>query len=262
VAGLFFDQVIERDARMGWLDRHTAKPTRILITLLIWLFAVAMAYPYLPGSDSRAFQGVSVLVGLMVSFGASSIVGQAGAGLILMYTSAFRVGDYVRIQDTEGTITKVGIFSTRMRTGLGDEVVLPSALVLANTSRNYSRAGDDPGFVVSTQVTIGYDTPWRQVHAMLEEAAQRTEGIVADPAPRVFQTALSDFYVEYQLAALCGITEPYARARVVSALHANLQDVFNEHGVQIMSPHYLGDPEQPKVVPKSAWFKPPAKPAA
>jgi small-conductance mechanosensitive channel len=130
--------------------------------------------------------------------------------------------------------------------------------VLANTARNYSRVGDLPGFVVSTKITIGYDTPWRQVHAMLEEAARRTEGILAEPAPRVFQTALSDFYVEYQLAALCGITEPYARARVVSALHANIQDVFNEHDVQIMSPHYLADPERPKVVPKSAWFKPPA----
>jgi small-conductance mechanosensitive channel len=254
VTDLFFDQVIERNVRVGWLDRHSAKPTKILVRLLVWIFALAMAYPYLPGADSRAFQGLSVLVGLMISFGASSIVGQAAAGLILMYTSTFRVGEYVRVQESEGTITEMGIFATRLRTGMGDEIVLPNSLVLACTTRNYSRVGVEPGFVVGAKLTIGYDTPWRQVHAMLVEAAQRTEGVLAEPAPRVFQTDLSDFYAEYQLAAVCGIAEPYARARVVSALNANIQDVFNENEVQIMSPHYFADPERPKVVPKSKWF--------
>ena len=260
VLGAFFDQVTESDARIGWLDRHTARPTRILVTLLAWIFAIAMAYPYLPGSDSRAFQGLSVLVGLMVSFGASNLVGQAASGLILMYTSAFRVGDYVRIGDTEGTITEIGIFVTRVRTGMGDEAMLPNTVVLTGTTRNYSREAVGAGFMVGATVTIGYDVPWRQVQAMLEEAARRTPGVLGVPPPRAFQVKLSDFYVEYRLAALCGFEDPAQRAETVSRLNANIQDVFNEHGVQILSPHYLGDPDRPKVVPKAQWFKAPARP--
>jgi small-conductance mechanosensitive channel len=258
-ASFVLDQVDERDMRMGWLDRHTTKPTRILVTLLIWIFALAMAYPYIPGSESRAFQGLSVLVGLMVSLGASSIVGQAASGLILMYTRVFRAGEYIRIQETEGTVTELGIFATRVRTGHGDEVTLPNSFVLGNVSRNFSRGAGEPDFIASASVTIGYDAPWRQVHAMLEEAARRTPGFRTDPAPRVFQTALSDFYVEYQLAARCAAEGALARADAVSRLHANIQDVFNEHGVQIMSPHYLGDPDRPKVVPRAEWFKSPAR---
>jgi len=113
--------------------------------------------------------------------------------------------------------------------------------------------------VVDTTVTIGYDTPWRQVHAMLIEAALRTPGVLADPAPRVFQTALSDFYPEYRLVCQAIPSEPRPRAVVLSVLHANIQDVFNEHGVQIMSPHYRGDPAQPKLVPKAQWFAAPAQ---
>jgi len=258
-AQFFFDRIEERDIRMGWLDRHTARPTRILVGIMIWIFAIAMSYPYLPGADSRALQGLSVLVGLMVSLGASSIVGQAASGLILMYTRVFRAGEYIRIQETEGTVTELGIFATRVRTGHGDEVMLPNSFVLGNVSRNFSRGAGEPDFIASASVTIGYDAPWRQVHAMLEEAARRTPGIRADPAPRVFQTALSDFYVEYQLAARCAAEGALARAETISGLHANIQDVFNEHDVQIMSPHYLGDPDRPKVVPRGEWFKHPAR---
>ena len=218
-----------------------------------------MAYPYIPGSESRAFQGLSVLFGLMVSLGASNIVGQAAAGLILMYTRAFRAGEYVRIQETEGTVKELGIFTTCIRTGLGDEVMLPNNYVLGNVSRNYSRGAGEPDFVITASVTIGYDTPWRQVHALLEEAARATPGVCADPAPRVFQTALSDFYAAYQLSARCAVTGALARAEAVSRLHANIQDVFNEHGVQIMSPNYEADPEAPKIVPRARWFAAPAR---
>jgi small-conductance mechanosensitive channel len=256
----FLDRIVERDVQMGWLDKDTAPPTRMILIFVIWVFAIAMAYPYLPGSDSRALQGLSVLVGLMVSIGASSTVGQAASGLILMYTRVFRVGEYVRIQDTEGTVTELGMFVTRVRTGLGEEVMLPNSMVLANTSKNYSRAHAGTGFVIDTTVTIGYDTPWRQVSAMLTEAARRTPGITTDPEPRVFQTALSDFYPEYRLVAYSQAKSPYTRAQALDRLHANIQDVFNEHGVQIMSPHYLGDPESAKVVPKARWFEAPAKP--
>ena len=258
-AAFFFDRIEEQDLEIARIDRHTAKPTKFLVILIVWIFAVAMAYPYIPGSGSRAFQGLSVLVGLMVSLGASNLVGQAAAGLILMYTRTFRVGEYVRIQDTEGTVVELGMFMTRVRTGLGDEVMLPNNTVLANVSRNFSRGLGEPDFIITASVTIGYDVPWRQVHAMLEEAARATPGVRDEPPPRVFQTALNDFYVAYQLSARCAAEGALARAEAASRLHANIQDVFNEHGVQIMSPHYLGDPDTPKVVPPARWHEAPAK---
>jgi small-conductance mechanosensitive channel len=259
---MFLDRISDERVTFGWLDRDTAPPTRMVFTVVVWLFALAMAYPYLPGAKSQAFQGLSVLLGLMVSIGASSTIGQAASGLILMYTRAFRVGEFVHIQGTEGTVIELGLFSTRVRTGMGEEVMLPNTMVLANTSKNYSRVVPGTGFIVDTVVTIGYDAPWRQVQAMLKEAASRVPAIAAQPEPRVFQTALSDFYVEYRLVAYSRVEDPLPRADAISRLHASIQDVFNEHGVQIMSPHYLGDPADAKIVPKGRWFEKPAVPPA
>jgi len=258
----FFARVRDQQLTIGWLDRDTANPTSAIFSLLVWLFALAMAYPYLPGSDSEAFKGLSVLVGLMVSIGASGTVSQASSGLMLMYTRAFRVGEFVRIQDVEGTVMEIGLFATRIRTGMGEEVMLPNTVVLGNSSRNYSRAVPGTGFVLDTVVTIGYDTPWRQVVAMLTEAASRVDAIARTPPPRVVQTALTDFYVEYRLVAYAKPEAPVPRAEALNQIHACIQDVFNEHGVQIMSPHYVGDPATAKVVAKHDWYAAPAKPPA
>jgi small-conductance mechanosensitive channel len=245
-----------------WLDTDTAKPTQRIFGAAVWLFALVMAYPYLPGADSDAFKGISVLIGLMFTVGGSSLFGQAASGLILMYSRTIRVGEYVRINDQEGTVTELGTFTTRIRTGLGEELTLPNALVLGTVTKNYSRTVHGRGYIVDTTVTIGYDTPWRQVEAMLTEAALRTPGVLAQPAPRVFQTALSDFYPEYRLVCQAVPSEPRPRAEVLANLHGNIQDVFNEYGVQIMSPHYLGDPDGPKVVPKKDWYAAPASAGA
>lgn len=259
VTGAFFSRVERGHFSLGWLDADTARPTRRLVTIVVSVFALAMAYPYLPGSHTDAFKGLSVLVGLMVSIGASGLVGQAASGLILMYSRAIRVGEFARIGDVEGTVTDLGAFVTRLRTGMGEEVVLPNAMVMGQITRNYSRTTGGNGFTLNTSVTIGYDTPWRQVHAMLLEAAKRTRGILADPAPRVVQTALSDFYVEYLLIAQAGPEAPRQRAEALSELHGHVQDVFNEYDVQIMSPHYLGDPPKPVLVPPSRRYAPPAR---
>ncbi len=260
IARTFFDHVEQGRGVYGWLDAETVGPTRRIATVVIWLFALVMAYPYLPGAHTEAFKGVSVLLGLMISLGASSLVGQAASGLILIYTRTIRSGEYVRIGEHEGTVVDLGMFATRIRTGLGEELTLPNSLIMGTVTRNYSRAVQGGrGYVVDTVVTIGYDAPWRQVHAMLVEAAGRTEGILTDPKPRVFQTALSDFYVEYRLVAQAIPSEPRPRAEVLATLHANIQDVFNEYGVQIMSPHYRGDPATPKLVPPDGWSPPPAK---
>jgi small-conductance mechanosensitive channel len=219
-----------------------------------------MAYPYLPGSGSEAFKGVSVLVGLMITVGGSNLIGQGASGLILMYSRTLRVGEYVRINEQEGTITDLGAFTTKIRTGLGEEITFPNAVLLSTTTKNYSRAVKGRGYVLDTVVTIGYDTPWRQVSAMLVEAAQRTAGVLVNPPPRVFKTALSDFYIEYRLVCQAIPEQPRPRAEVLDALHSNVVDVFNAYGVQIMSPHYLGDPGTEKIVRAEDAFAAPAVP--
>lgn len=255
----FFERVRDGQIRLGWLDADVVVPSRRIAKVVIWLFALAMAYPYLPGAHTEAFKGLSVLVGLMVSLGASNLVGQAASGLILTYGRVFRRGEYVRVSEHEGTVTELGVFATRIRTGLGEELTISNSSILAATTKNYSRAIKGAGFVLDTTVTIGYDTPWRQVHAMLVEAALQTPGVLADPAPQVFQTALSDFYPEYRLVCQAVPSEPRPRALILSALHANIQDVFNVYGVQIMSPQYFEDPSEPKLVPRSKWFTSPAR---
>lgn len=258
----FSKRLLERLSRPGtisWLTHETLLPTTRLTSVGIWLFALAMAYPYLPGSGTEAFKGLSVLIGLMISLGASSVVGQAAAGLILTYTRTLRPGEFVQVGGYEGTVTEIGMFTTTIRTGLGEVLTIPNSTITGTVTKNYSREVQGSGYVIDTVVTIGYDTPWRQVEAMLFEAARRTPGILEKPEPKVFQTALSDFYPEYRLVAQAVPTEPRPRAELLTLLHANIQDVFNEYGVQIMSPHYLGDPEQEKWVPKDRWFTEPAR---
>ncbi|RTL30179.1 MAG: mechanosensitive ion channel family protein [Burkholderiales bacterium] len=259
VVSSFFTRIEQGHLGVHWMSADSAGPTRRIATWGIWLFALAMAYPYLPGAQTEAFKGMSVLVGLMMSLGASSLVGQVAGGLILTYSSMLRKGEYVRIGDHEGTVVSIGAFNTRIRTGLGEEITLPNSLIVGSATKNYSRAVKGLGYVVDTVVTIGYDTPWRQVHAMLIEAAKRTPGVLLDPAPTVFQTSLSDFYPEYRLVCQAIPAEPRPRAEVLANLHAHIQDVFNENGVQIMSPHYMQDPDSAKVVPPSRWFTPPAQ---
>lgn len=260
-SGRFFDLVQQRKLSVSWLEADLVSPTRRISSIAIWLFALTMAYPYLPGSGTEAFKGVSVLLGLMISLGASSLVGQAASGLILTYSRVYRKGEFIRIGEHDGTISDLGMFTTRIRNGMGVELTLPNSYVLGNVTKNYSRVVNGQGFVVDTRVSIGYDTPWRQVEAMLVEAALATPGVLSDPAPQVFQTALSDFYPEYLLICHAVPSAPRPRAEVINQLHANIQDVFNKYGVQIMSPHYLADPEQAKLVARQNWYAAPARAA-
>ena len=261
VSGLtqsFFERIKSQQLHIGWLDAETALPTQRITVFIIWLFAFAMAYPYLPAAQTDAFKGLSVLVGLMMSIGASGVVGQLASGMILLYAKALRTGDYVKIGDTtEGTVTELGLMTTHISTGTGEEVIIPNAVIVASITRNYSREmGSGRAFALQVGVTIGYSTPWRQVHAMLLDAATSTKGILAEPLPYVIQTALSDFYIEYKLIAFAGPEAPAQRALALSELYANVLDVFNNNGVQIMSPHYFNDPSQPHVVPVDKWHSP------
>lgn len=260
LAGLFFEQVQSGRHSVGGLDADTVGATRSLFNAVVYLFAVGLSFPQLPGADTEAFKGLSVLVGLMVSIGASGLAGQGVAGLILMYSRTLRVGQSVRVGDVAGIVSRIGAFTTRIRTGLGEEALLSNALILQSGARNFSTTASGSRYTVSTRVTIGYATPWRQVVAMLETAAHRVPDIAPSPPPFVRQTALSDFYVEYCLVACVRDGTESPRPDVLDRLHASIQDVFNEYGVQIMSPNYEADPPAPQVVPRDSWYPAPAAP--
>jgi small-conductance mechanosensitive channel len=256
VLGLWFRAVEAGRVKPLWLFPDTAQPTRRLATALLWAFAAAVAYPHLPGSQTDAFKGVSVFLGLMVTLGSSGLVSQIMSGFTVTYSRALRIGHFVRIGDVEGTVTHLGVLSTKVRTPWNEDVTIPNAVVVAQTTKDYSSLGDRVGAFMPTSVTIGYDTPWRQIHAMLLQAADRTPGLRRDPKPMVLQASLEDFYVKYTLFSC--LERQDQRPFVMAALHANIQDVFNEYGVQIMSPNYVIDPASPKVVLKKDWFAAPA----
>jgi len=194
------------------------------------------AYPYIPGSSSPAFQGISVFLGLLISLSSSAAIGNIVSGTVLTYTGGFRLDDRVKIGDTIGDIVETSMLVTKIRTIKNVVVSIPNAVVLSSPMVNYSALARQEGLILHTGVTIGYDAPWRQVHELLITAARRTRGIVETPAPFVLQTALNDFYVAYEINAYTH--EPQRMVQIYSDLHANIQDAFNEAGVEIMSPHY------------------------
>ncbi|MGH7726866.1 MAG: mechanosensitive ion channel family protein [Candidatus Eiseniibacteriota bacterium] len=245
-----------RTAESQWMHVEIARATRRLVVALLWIFAIVVAYPYLPGSGTAAFQGVSVFIGLMVSLGSSGIVSQVLGGLVVVYTRAFTAGDYVRIAENEGTVTEIGALAAKVTTVRKEEITIPYSVLVSSATINYSRQAREGGAIVATDVAVGYDVAWRQVVALLVEAAHRTSPVLTDPAPRVQMRDLGSFAVEYRL--LFRIARPAERYIVLSELHSNILDAFNEHGVQIMTPAFEGQPESRLVVPKSAWYAAPA----
>ena len=213
-----------------------AEPTAKLIRALICAAAVVIAFPYLPGSESPAFKGISVFVGVLLSLGSSSAMAHAVAGTILTYMRAFQIGDFVRIGTDLGEVVEKTLLVTRIKTQKSEVITIPNGTVLGGVVVNYSAEGRKRGVIFHTVVTIGYSAPWRQVHELLISAALATEGVLHDPGPFVLQTGLNDFYVSYELNAYTAI--PGQMQSVYSRLHQNIQDRFNEAGVEINSPHY------------------------
>jgi small-conductance mechanosensitive channel len=259
IAALLFQAAEEERISLPVIHPETAAPTRRIVVALLWLCALVVSYPYLPGSQSEVFKGVSVFVGLLISLGSSGVMNQAMSGLMVTYSRAIKVGDFVSVAGIDGTVTAIGTLATKITTPRNEEITIPNAVAVSSPVINYTRNGA-AGVLVSTSVTIGYDTPWRQVRALLELAARRTPGVRTDPPPRVLQTALEDFYVKYTL--LAAPEQPDKRMVLLDRLHASILDAFNEYGVQIMSPNYEADPQTPKVVPRSAWHAAPSPPSA
>ncbi len=253
----FFLNVEDGSLDVSWMEPETARASRRVVVVIVWIFALVVAYPYIPGSQTEAFKGITVFLGLMLSLGSAGIIGQILGGIVVVYTRAFQTGDFVKINEYEGNIDEIGVLSTKIRTLRNEEITIPNAVLLSATTTNYSRyAKKGEGAIVATTITIGYDAPWRQVHAMLDIAAGRTSTILKTPPPLVLQKALSDFYVEYTLRF--AIQKPEMRYRVLSELHGHIQDVFNEHGVQIMSPNFEAQPQEKVWVPKEEWHTAPA----
>ncbi|MDX1555194.1 MAG: mechanosensitive ion channel family protein [Xanthomonadales bacterium] len=256
----FFTGVNQGRIRFENFDQDWAIPTYKIVRVLVVIFAVVIAYPYIPGSDSLAFKGASVFLGVLLSLGSSSFIAHTIAGLTMTYRGAFKEGDVVRIGDVTGEVEDIKLLVTRIRTPKNEVVIVPNSNILNTDVVNYSRFARDGALYLHSVVGIGYDAPWRQVEAMLLEAVRRTDGLLQEPPPFVLQKSLGDFTVNYEVNAAC--RDDRQMPALYSRLHANIQDVFNEHGVQIMSPHYVADSDPPKVVPKEKWFDAPAKPPA
>jgi small-conductance mechanosensitive channel len=228
-----FNEVERQNITLPGFYPDWALPSFKIIRFLIIAFAVVMAFPYLPGSDSPAFKGVSVFLGVLFSLGSTSAVANVVAGVILTYMRAFCVGDLVKIADTMGCVTEKTLLVTRVRTVKNVDITIPNAMVLGSHIINYSSSAQ---LILNPTVTIGYDVPWRQVHELLIDAARSTDRIMVEPKPFVLQTALNDFNVGYELNAYTDA--PSDMAQVYSELYANIQDRFNEAGIEILSPHY------------------------
>lgn len=213
-----------------------AEPTAKLVRVLLLIAAAIIAFPYMPGSESPAFKGISVFLGVLLSLGSTSAVAHAVSGTILTYMRAFQVGDFVRIGTDVGEVVEKTLLVTRIRTQKNEVITIPNGTVLGGVVTNYSAEGRKRGVIFHTVVTIGYSAPWRRVHALLITAAAATEDILLDPPPFVLQTGLNDFYVSYELNAYT--SKPMNMLNIYSKLHQNIQDNFNEAGVEINSPHY------------------------
>ena len=250
-----FDAVEHGQVKMRGVHPDTADATRRIVTAVVWVFGIAMAYPFIPGSDSEAFKGLSVLIGIMISLGSSGVINQAMSGMVVVFSRALKAGEYVSVGEYEGTVTEVGALSTKLRTKRNEEINIPNAMLVSSTTKNYSRLAIDHGIVLFASVGIGYAAPWRVVHRLLVEAAQRTPGLKREPSPFVRQSALSTFYVEYTVNAF--LERPEQRLEVLSNLHANIQDAFNDAGIQIMTPAFESQPSELMVIPRSRWDNPP-----
>lgn len=213
-----------------------ARPTYKIIRFMIIALAVIMIWPYLPNSESDAFRGVAAFLGLLITFGSAGMIANVVGGVMLTYMRAFRVGDRVRIADTMGDVVGQDLLVTRVRTIKNVDITIPNSLVLGTHIINWSTTAESGGVTLHTAVSIGYDAPWRRVHELLIAAARATDDVLETPPPFVLQTSLGDFYVSYELNAWTA--RPERMTEIYSQLHANIQDRFNEAGVEIMSPHY------------------------
>lgn len=234
---LFFAMEFEIISYPGF-HKDWAKPTYSIVRFLIMAFVAVVIFPYLPGSNSPAFQSISLFLGVLFSLGSTSAIANIVAGVVLTYMRPFREGDRVKISDTMGNIIEKNLLVTRIRTVKNVDITIPNSMVLNSHMINYSSSAEKEGLILHTTVTIGYDVPWPQVHELLIKCALMTEYILQEPKPFVLQTSLDDFYVSYELNAYT--QRPNFMAKIYSEIHSHIQDEFHAAGIEIMSPHFSG----------------------
>ncbi len=230
------EEIREGNLTINGFYTDWANPTYQIVRVLVFAFALVVIFPYLPGSDSPVFQGVSVFLGFLFTFGSAGSLSNIVAGLVLTYMRAYKIGDRVKIGDVTGDIVEKTLLVTRVRTVKNEEITIPNSSVMSSYTTNFTTAAPTLGLILHTTVTIGYDVHWQQVHQLLIEAALASDMVLAEPKPFVLQTSLDDYYVSYQLNAYTH--EASRQAAIYSRIHQNIQDKFNEAGVEIMSPHF------------------------
>jgi small-conductance mechanosensitive channel len=253
----FFKELDHGHIRFKGFEAEWAFPTYRIIRVFMIIFAVVVAYPYMPGSGSDAFKGVSLLLGVLFSIGSSSLIANVIAGYTMTYRRAFKVGDRVKIGDNIGDVSQIRLLVTHLKSLKNEEIVIPNSTILNTEITNYTSLASKRGLILHTTVSIGYEVPSRQVEAMLLMAAARTEGLHRTAQHFVLETGLGDFGTTYELNVFS--KKPDKTVQIYSNLHRNIKDVFNEYEVSIMTPHYTGDTVEPKIVPKEKWFAAPAK---
>ena len=231
-----FKEIESKKLTINGFHPDWAMPTFSIVKFLLYAFMLVLIFPYLPGSDSNIFKGVSVFIGVLFSLGSSSAIANMVAGLVITYMRPFKIGDRIKIGDVSGDIVEKNLLVTRVKTVKNEIVTIPNSSVLTGNTTNYSIEAADKGLIVHTTITLGYDIPWRDVHEALIEAALKTDMILQTPKPFVYQTSLDDFYVSYQINAYTN--EASRQGLIYSNLHQNIQDVCNEKGIEILSPHY------------------------
>jgi small-conductance mechanosensitive channel len=232
----FFNELGEGSIQIEGFDPEWAPFTSRIVAFLLAVGAVIISFPYIPGSDSEAFKGITIFLGALFTLSSTAAVANIVSGIIQTYTGAFSVGDVVRIGDVLGVVKEKNLLTTRVRTFKNEDVSIPNGNVLNSNVTNYTNQAEVNNLILYTTITIGYDVPWEQIHQLLIAAALETPDILKDPAPFVLQTSLNDYHVSYQLD--CFTNEPVKMMRTYSALHANIQDKFNQAGVEIMSPAF------------------------
>jgi small-conductance mechanosensitive channel len=233
---LLFREIGRGTISLPGFHRDWSEPTFKIVRFLVIALAAVVIFPYLPGAGSQALQGVSIFLGVLFSLGSTSAVANLVGGIVITYMRPFAIGDRVKIGETIGDVVEMGVLVVRIRTIKNENHSIPNASVLTNHMVNFSTSATSPGLILHTTVTIGYDAPWRQVDELLVAAALATDGLQREPAPFVLQTSLDDFYVSYEINAYTDRANE--SAAIYSRLHRNIQDRFNEAGVEIMSPHY------------------------
>lgn len=236
ITGLLFREAERGRIQIGGFYPEWAQPTHRLVSFLLIVFTAVIVFPYLPGADSDAFQGISLFLGFMISLGSSALIANVVAGVVVTYMRPFQVGDRVKIADTVGDVVEKTLLVTRVRTTKNVDITIPNGMVLASHIINYSSSARDPGLLLHTTVTIGYDVPHEKVRDLLIAAARAVPDVRDEPAPFVLQTSLDDYYVSYELNAC---TEHAGRmAGIYSDMHARILENFHAAGVEIMSPHF------------------------